>query len=164
MEKIFRNPDRDFDKNFMPISINVKDKKVLLIGGGKVALHKIDSLMQYANQIEIVALNVADELKAKGVKYTEKAYEPSDLTGSILVYACTNIPELNAKIKADAAQLNILVNVVDNPAECDFVSPALYRKGYVSVAVTSNARNVYKSIEVRNKIKELLDHDHITFD
>ena len=148
----------------MPIAIDVKDKKVLLIGGGKVALHKIDSLLQYANRLEVVAIEVHDEIKKKQLPYKEKPYEESDLEGSVLVYACTNISELNARIKSDAAKRNILVNVVDNPAHCDFVSPAIYRNQYISVAVSSNAKNVYKSVEVRNKIKELLDNDSTLLD
>ncbi len=164
MEKTFRNIDRNFNKSFMPIAIDVNDKKVLLIGGGKVAMHKIDILLQYANHIEVVALEIDDELKRKVSRWQEKAYQESDLDGSVIVYACTNIKELNAQVKADAAKRNILVNVVDNPAECDFVSPAIYKRNFVSVAVSSNARNVYKAIEVRNKIKEHLDHDSTLFD
>lgn len=146
----------------MPIAINIRNKRILLIGGGKVALHKIESLKQYEAELHVLAINVCEEIKKQSVWYTEKAYERNDLTGAYLVYACTNIKSLNEQIYGDCQGLDILVNVVDNPLLCDFVSPAIYKKDYLSVAVSSNARDVYKSIEVRDKIKTILEDD-ITF-
>jgi siroheme synthase-like protein len=150
------------NKDFMPIAINIRNKRILLIGGGKVALHKIESLKQYEAELHVLAINVCEEIKKQSVWYTEKAYERNDLTGAYLVYACTNIKSLNEQIYGDCQGLDILVNVVDNPLLCDFVSPAIYKKDYLSVAVSSNARDVYKSIEVRDKIKTILEDD-ITF-
>lgn len=151
-------------KRFMPIAVDVSDKKVLLIGGGKVAQHKIDSLKNYANNIIVIGKEVDERIKSAGYTFIEKEYEPADLEGAVLIYACTNIRELNHKIKSDGERLGKLVNVVDKPAECDFVSPAIYRNQYISVAVSSNGQNVYKSIEVRNKIREFLDKDETLFD
>ncbi|HEX3006660.1 MAG TPA: bifunctional precorrin-2 dehydrogenase/sirohydrochlorin ferrochelatase [Bacteroidales bacterium] len=144
----------------MPLAIDVKGKKILLVGGGHIAFHKIESLQQYADNIQVIALEVSEKIKSAGVTYQEKPYEPSDLEGSVLVYACTNIPELNEKVLNDAKKHGILVNVVDNPSRCDFVSPAIYRKDYMSVAVTSNAQDVYESIELRNRIKNFLEDDY----
>lgn len=146
----------------MPIAINIRNKRILLIGGGKVALHKIASLKQYEAELHVLAIDVCEEIKKQSVWYTEKAYERNDLTGAYLVYACTNIKSLNEQIYGDCQGLDILVNVVDNPLLCDFVSPAIYKKDYLSVAVSSNARDVYKSIEVRDKIKTILEDD-LTF-
>ena len=144
----------------MPIAIDILGKKILLIGGGRIAMHKIISLRQYCADIRVVALEVIEDIKKLGLCYTEKPYEQSDLQGSFLVYACTNITTLNEQVQHDCSVLGILVNVVDNPALCDFVSPAIYKKEFLSVAVTSNARNVYKSIEVRDRIKNFIENDY----
>ncbi len=149
--------------NFLPISINVDNKKIVLIGGGRIAFHKIGFLKPFATNISVIALEVLDEIKAMGYEYKEKPYDKSDLEGAFLVYACTNIIELNRQVKADAQSLGILTNVVDNPKLCDFVSPAIYKHDNIAVAVSSNAQNVYKAIEVRNKIKEILEHDPAIF-
>jgi precorrin-2 dehydrogenase / sirohydrochlorin ferrochelatase len=151
-------------KQFMPIAIDVANKKILLIGGGKVALHKIESLKNYASNIVIIAKKVDEKIKETGYTYIEKEYEVSDLEGSVLIYACTNIRELNQQIKNDAHQLGKLINVVDKPDECDFVSPAIYQNKNISVAVSSNGKNVYKSIEVRNLIRDFLDNQPLLFD
>lgn len=144
---------------FLPISLNITDKKILIIGGGRIASHKIGFLEQFTRNITLVALEVIDSIKAKGYEYKEKAYEKFDLEGAFLVYACTNIVELNQQVKADAESLGILANVVDNPKLCDFVSPAIYKHNHITVAVGSNAQEVYRSIAVRNKIKEWLEED-----
>jgi len=144
---------------FLPISLNITDKKILLIGGGRIASHKIGFLEQFTRNISLVAIDVIDSIKAKGYAYQEKPYEKSDLEGAFLVYACTNITELNLRVKADAESLGILTNVVDNPKHCDFVSPAIYKHNHITVAVGSNAQDVYRSIAVRNKIKQWLEED-----
>ena len=144
----------------MPIAIDVQDKTILLIGGGRIAMHKIKSLQQYRISIRVVATEVIGEIKSRGIHSTEKPYEKSDLRGSFLVYACTNIKSLNEQVYHDCREMGILVNVVDNPPLCDFVSPAIYKQDYISVAVTSNARSVFKSIEVRNRIKNFLENDY----
>ena len=144
---------------FLPISLNITDKKILLIGGGRIAGHKIGFLEQFTSNISLVAIDVIDSIKAKGYAYQEKQYEKSDLEGAFLVYACTNITELNLRVKADAESLGILTNVVDNPTHCDFVSPAIFKHNHITVAVGSNAQEVYRSIAVRNKIKQWLEED-----
>ena len=148
---------------FLPISLNITDKKVLLIGGGRIASHKIGFLEQFTKNISVVALEVIDSIKTKGYSFKEKPYDKSDLEGAFLVYACTNIVELNQRVKADAESLGILTNVVDNPKLCDFVSPAIYKHNHITVAVGSNAQDVYHSIAVRNKIREMLEKDPAVF-
>jgi precorrin-2 dehydrogenase/sirohydrochlorin ferrochelatase len=111
----------------------------------------------------VVALEVIDAIKEKGIHYTEKEYEKSDLAGAYLVYACTNIVELNLRVRSDAQSLGILVNLVDNPTYCDFVSPAIYKREHITVSVGSNAQEVHRAIAVRNKIKEYLEHDPSVF-
>ncbi len=148
---------------FLPISINITEKKILLVGGGRIAFHKIGFLEQFTSNISVVALEVINEIKEKGYHFTEKPYEKSDLEGFFLVYACTNIIDLNLKVKIDAASLGILTNVVDNPKYCDFVSPAIYKHNNMTVAVGSNAQDIYRSVALRNKIKEYLEHDTVIF-
>ena len=151
------------DKNmmFLPISLNITDKEILIIGGGKVAYHKIQLLLPYSNNIRIIAKEVIQEIRDLDLRFIEKEYEKSDLNDAFLVYACTDIKTLNQEIYKDAHEQKILVNVVDNPPLCDFVSPAIYKKDHMTVAVGSNAQDVHASIRWRNKIKEHLEKNPI---
>ncbi len=65
------------------------------------------------------------------------------------------------QIKKDAEKLNCLVNVVDDPELCDFISPAIYKENEMTVAVSSNGQNVLKSIEWRNKIEKFIENDNV---
>ncbi len=149
-------------KEFMPLAIDVGDKKIVLIGGGRIALQKLEVLMHYTNSLHVVAPEIIEAIKEKGVSYIKKEYEISDLDDAFIVYACTNISELNKTVADDCRKRHILINVVDNPVLCDFVTPAIYKKDFISVAVTSNAQSVMKSIEVRNKIKNFFENDPIS--
>lgn len=146
------------DLEFLPISINVTHKKILLIGGGKVATHKGSIMSRFVNNVTVVAPEFTPEIRLLPYTFIEKEYEKSDLQGFFLVYICTGNHELNAQIKADAEEQGILASVCDAPMLCDFVSPAIHKEGLITISVGSNAQNVYKSVDIRNQIAKLI-HD-----
>ena len=146
-------------QTFLPVSLNITNKKILVIGGGRIASHKISFLEQFTGNITVVALEVCDTIKEKGYPFITKPYEKADLEGAFLVYACTNNNEVNQQIKIDAESFGILVNVVDNPGLCDFISPAIFKRGNITVAVGSNGQEVRRAIVIRDKIKENLEND-----
>ena len=129
---------------YLPVSIDIEHETILIIGGGKLAIHKIESLEKFTQNIKVIALNVDDEVRTRAfVQVVEKAYEPTDLDGHLIVYAATNDAQLDAQIRCDARLYRCLVNVVDKPQNCDFLSPAVYQKDYMTVAVSSNRITSY---------------------
>jgi siroheme synthase-like protein len=152
------------DRNmmFLPISLNISNKEILVIEGGKVACHKIKLLLPYSKNIRVVAISVCEEIRNLKIPYTEKEYHHTDLKDAFLVYACTDIKELNQRVYDDAHNLRILVNVVDNSPMCDFVSPAIYKKDHMAIAVGSNAQDVYVSIKWRDAIKDYLEENPVS--
>lgn len=143
---------------FLPISLNITDKDILVIGGGRVAYQKIKLLLPFTRRISVVALDVCQEIMDLGLKSVQiKPYEPSDLDGFYIIYAATNIFELNKRVYDTAHEKGILVNVVDNVPYCDFVSPAIYKSDHMTVAVGSNAEDVKASIRLRDRIKNFLE-------
>lgn len=145
--------------NFLPVGINISGKKILIIGGGNVAFQKAKILSQYTKDIDFLAKEFKEELVREfgDHKFIKKSYKKNYLKGYFLVYACSNDENLNRIISKDAKSLKILVNVCDKPDLSDFISPAIYKKENLSIAVTSNAKDVRKSIDLRNKIKEFLE-------
>jgi len=144
------------DLQFLPISINVTYKKILLIGGGKVATHKGSILARFVNNVTVIAPEFTPEIKELPFTFIQKEYEKSDLEGFFLVYICTGNHELNAQIKANAEEFGILASVCDAPLLCDFVSPAIHKEDNITISVGSNAQDVYKSVDIRNQIKKLI--------
>ncbi|WP_430813572.1 precorrin-2 dehydrogenase/sirohydrochlorin ferrochelatase family protein [Carboxylicivirga sp. RSCT41] len=144
--------------NFLPININIEDETILIIGGGKVAIHKIESLERFTQKIKVIAKEVVPEIRDRSfIEIVEKPYESDDLNGHLLVYAATNDTVLNTQIRNDGHQRRCIVNVVDKPENCDFVSPAIYKQDKISVAVGSNGENVFAAIHWRNQIRDLAE-------
>ena len=112
----------------------------------------------------MIAPEITEELKALPFHVIEKAFEPSDLDGVQILFVCTGNHELNHEIKQLAAQRHILTSVCDDPAQCDFISPAIHRDGNLTIAVGSDSRDVKRSIRVRNRIKELIENGTLQID
>ncbi len=144
---------------FLPVNIRIDNRKILFVGGGNIAMHKIRTVERYTRNITIVAPEIHDELQGKGFDLVSKEYEESDLDGFFLVFASTNNMEVNRRIKEDAETRGIMVNVVDNRELSDFISPAVFKQGEMTVAVSSNGMNVKKSVAWRNRIREMFQEE-----
>lgn len=145
-------------KKFLPISIDITNQKILVIGGGSSALKKINILQRSGAEIEVVAEHICDEIAALGIVCFRKKYEKTDLRGYLMLYSCTNNEELDRQILNDGTEAGVLVNIHDKPELCQFVSPAIYQDGNITVAVGSNAENVFEAIRLRNLIQEFLEN------
>ena len=142
-------------KVFLPVNVRIDDKKILFVGGGNIAMHKIQTVELYTRNITVIAPEIHDELKDRGFELVCKEYEETDLDGFFLVYAATDSYEVNRRVKNDAAARGIMVNVVDNRELSDFISPAIFKQEEMTVAVSSNGQNVKKAVAWRNKIREV---------
>ncbi len=147
-------------KKYLPISIEISDQKILIIGGGESAYKKLKILQRFDAEVEVIAKDVCDEIKQSGIKYVECEYEKMMLKGFIMLYSCTNNFELDLQILADGKEMGVLVNIHDKPELCQFVSPAVFQNGNITVAVGSNAENVYESIKLRNLIGDFLTKEY----
>jgi len=143
-------------KRFLPISIDISNRKILIIGGGESAFKKLRILQRFDACVEVIALKVGDKIRESGVKFYETAYRKELLEGYLMLYSCTNNEMLDRQILAEGTEMGVLVNIHDNPALCQFVSPAVFQNGNITVAVGSNAEDVYESIRLRNLIGEFL--------
>jgi len=147
------------DKNFLPIAIDIANQKILIVGGGQSAYSKLKILQLHNAEVEILAIDVCDEIKNSGVKYIEVPYDRKYLKDYLMLYSCSNNEELDRQIEKDCREEKVLVNIHYTPSRCHFVSPAIYRHGKISVAVSSNGEDVYESIRIRNIIKDKLQLD-----
>jgi len=151
-------------KVFLPLNIRVDNRKILFVGGGNIAMHKIQTVERYTRNITILAPEIHADLRGKGFEEIYKTYERRDLEGYFLVYASTNDNEVNRRIRDDAESLGIMVNVVDNRELSDFISPAVLKKDEMTIAVSSNGENVRKSVEWRNRLREILESGELEAD
>lgn len=146
---------------FLPISVNITGKKIVIIGGGKVGYHKAVILNRFTDKATVISPQFHEGFDALPFERIQKEYEKEDLRDAFLVYVCTENELLNRQIKKDAEQSGILTSVCDNPPLCDFISPAIVKQDNVTIAVSSNAQDVYQSIDIRNQIQKLIEQNSL---
>lgn len=138
-----------------PIFLDLRGKKVLIVGGGHVALRKAERLAPYGASITAVAPEFAPGFAAlSGVTALECRFQPGDVEGAALVIAATDDAELNAAVSELCAWEGIPVNVVDDLALCSFVFPALVRRGELSVGISTGGASPSAAQYIRRLVEE----------
>ena len=127
--------------DFLPLFHNLRGRRVLVVGGGEIALRKARLLAEAGACLQVVAPQIEDELrdlvKAGGGELRLRGYRAEDLDGCVLVIAATDDEVLNARVSGDAGQRSLPVNVVDAPALCSVIFPAIVDRSPLMVAVSS---------------------------
>jgi hydroxymethylbilane synthase len=145
-----------------PISLDVRERRIVVIGGGSVAERKIRGLQEaQAATITIIAPRCTPELQADARRgkllWHARAFEPSDLDGAELVFAATGDDELNARISALARERFILVNDASDASRGAFITPATYRVGSVTFAVETGGASPSLAARLREELHERYD-------
>ena len=126
---------------YFPFYVELKDVSVLIVGGGKVALHKVKRILDYGPKIKVVAKKVDERIKnIKGVEWEEREFEDSDVEGVRFVIAAAGDEELDEHITSLCNDKGILINVVDVKDKCDFIFPSVVSRGKLEI-VEFNAQN-----------------------
>lgn len=145
---------------FLPTFFNIKNKRCVVIGGGEVATRKAALLVTAGGQVHVVAPDVSPAMKAllsqhKGsIKQGE--YDDDDLDNAQLVIAATDDQTLNQAVSLAAGKRQIPVNVVDNPALCSFILPAIIDRSPIIVAVSSGGQSPVLARLIRSKLETLI--------
>ena len=140
---------------YFPLFFDLKNARVVVIGGGEEALRKVRLLAKTQARIEIVAAELHAELANKAqVKWVAKAYAPKLLKG-VSVVICAD-KDLNAKVSADAKRLGIPVNAVDDAANSTFIIPAIVDRDPVVVAIGTEGAAPVLAQNIRAKVDSLL--------
>ena len=143
---------------FFPFFIDIADKKILIVGGGNVALRKAQKLLQYGADITVTAPEICAELeRLDGVTLIRRGFTDSDADGAFAVIAATDDRALNSHIYELCTRRNILVNTVDDPENCGFYFPALVREGNVTIGISTGGTAPAFAKFVREKVEDELD-------
>ncbi|MFZ5978095.1 MAG: TSUP family transporter [Bacteroidota bacterium] len=159
LEVVPANTNSTEQNNLFPVFFKLETMAVLIVGGGNIAMEKLQSIVQNApaTPITIVAIEIKPAIYAIAAVNThitivQQKYEPSFLKNQQLVFVAVNNIELAATIRADAHAMNLLVNVADKPALCDFYLSSVVQKGNLKIAISTNG----KSPTIAKRLKELL--------
>jgi len=144
---------------FYPILINLQRFPCLVIGGGQIALRKVQSLLLYKAKITILSPKICMPLKklikSNKIKIIPKPYSKECIINYKVIFCATDNQKISKQVFNDCKQENILLNVADVPEFCDFILPAVVKRGDLTVSVSSQGRAPFFAKEIKNKIDNI---------
>jgi len=148
-------------ETYLPFFLkNSTISSILIIGGGNIAVAKIEALLSVNATFSIVTKNISNELRnlcdTKGYSYTIGEYQPEYLTGQRLVIAATNDSDINQRIYHDCKDRGIFINVVDSPQLCDFIFPAILKRGPLQIAISSSGKCPVAVRIIKQRIEQII--------
>lgn len=143
-----------------PIMLQLEGKKVVVVGGGKVAERKVNGLLGTGARVSVISPVVTVELRrlaSQGViDWKEKLFSPDDMKDAFLIFAATNDRELNQFIR-NSAGVHQLVTIADDPDESDFHVPAHFHRGRLSIAVSTGGASPTLASRIRAELEQQFD-------
>jgi len=143
---------------YYPILLNLLSKKCLVVGGGNVALRKVQALLEQGTNVEVVSPDLCPELNKLAEEGTIRAihrdYKPEDLKNAFIAIAATDDARTNEMVAAQAKRLGILVNIVDDPNNSDFIVPSYFRRGDIIIAASTSGRSPALARKIRSELEK----------
>jgi len=138
-----------------PIMLRLAGRRAVVVGGGAVGMRKVAGLLAAGADVTLVTPEPPAD-PPEGVTVLTQPYAPDTLDNALLVFACTDDADLNAKISADARAVGALVNSVDSPHECDFHVPAVVADGDVVVAIGTAGASPALAANIKRRLTTAL--------
>jgi len=149
---------------YYPVFLELGGRRCLVVGGGEVAAGKVRGLLEAGAQVTVVAPRLAESLRglleAGKLRHTPREYREADLEGHELCFVATDDGLVNGRVAADCRRRGIWVNAADDPANCDFILPAVVRRGEVVVAASTGGASPALARRLREELTAFLDEDY----
>lgn len=146
-----------------PMFLKLEGRRCVVIGAGKLAEPKIESLLNAGARVFVVAPQatprIAQWSSEEKINWTRRKFRARSLAGAFLVIAATGLPEINARIFTAARRRGILCNAVDDPLRCDFFYSAVLRRGPLQIAISTNGASPALAQTLRRELDHLLSPD-----
>ena len=148
---------------YYPIFLQLEDRRCLVVGGGREAQRKVEGLLAAGGRVTVIAPTLADDLQrllAEGhIEYVERAYRDGDLDGYELCMVATDDGAVNAQVAAEGRRRRVWVNAADDPANCDFILPAIIRRGAITVAASTGGGSPALARRLREELDAYLTEE-----
>ncbi|WP_338749019.1 bifunctional precorrin-2 dehydrogenase/sirohydrochlorin ferrochelatase [Bacillus sp. FJAT-52991] len=157
---------RGFPNMLYPAMLKLEGKRVVVIGGGKVAARKAASLLEAKAIVQVVSPEVGTEMTElmahHPIDWQQKSFQREDLHSAIVVFAATNDRKVNEYIGQCASDQQ-LVNIADDPEASSFFVPASFKKGKLAIAVSTSGGSPGLSKKIIQELSSQYDDHFIDF-
>jgi len=145
---------------YFPAFIKLDSAKVLVVGGGKIAYEKLERLLDFTQDIELISLaysqQMLDKIKEKDLTYEKRAYEEGDIKAFAMVIIAVDDIALQAKIFEESRQYKCLCNAVDSVDYCDFIFPSYIQKDDLTIAISTSGASPALAKYLKNYLSALI--------
>lgn len=149
---------------YFPISLDLKDRPVTVIGGGHVAEGRVQALLDCDARVTVISPEVSEKLKSLSdagmIHLRLRAYQSGDLADSWVVLTATNDPKVDAAAWHEARARQIPINVADDPSKCDFIMPSILRRGDLTVAISTGGASPALAARLRRRISAIVGPEY----
>ncbi len=139
--------------------LRLTGRRCVVVGGGSVALEKVEGLLACDGEVTLVAPRARSELVELAlegsIRWERREYRAEDLDGALIAIAATDDSEVNIRVFEDAEARAMLVNVVDVPPLCNFIMPAIVRTGPLAVAISTAGSSPALAKRMKREIGDL---------
>ncbi|WP_170920525.1 precorrin-2 dehydrogenase/sirohydrochlorin ferrochelatase family protein [Desulfacinum hydrothermale] len=143
---------------YCPLFLSLKDRRCVVVGAGTVAERKARRLLDHGAQVMVVARDLnpwwRDQVARERVTWVASSYEPHHLQGAVLVFAVTSDRALNRRVAEDARRLGLWCNTASDPQRGTCLVPASFRRGPLTIAVSTAGLSPAVSRLVREKLEK----------
>lgn len=152
---------------YYPVYLNLKGKKCVVVGAGRVAVRKVGSLLKSGAEVVLISpridKNLARLSRQKKITYRRKNFEAKDLSGAFLVIGATDNSRINDEISRVAEEKGILVNIVDLPVRCNFIVPSRVKRGDLSIAISTSGKSPLLAKRIRQELELVYGREYALF-
>jgi siroheme synthase-like protein len=149
---------------YYPVMLEIEGKKCLVVGGGNIALRKIQGLLECGAQVTVIAPRINEKilkLREDGrISTFERNYMTGDLEGFFMTVAASGDGEVNRKVAFEASERGIPVNVVDDRELSSFIVPSVIRRGDLTVTVSTGGKSPLLAKMLRKKLEKILTDEY----
>jgi len=143
---------------YYPAFLDLRGRRVVVVGGGTIAAVKVDGLLPcQPDPLVVVAPNVEPSIERAAdrglLQLVRRCYQDGDATGAWLIFGATDDAALNARVAQDGRRAGALVLAVDDPSNCDLITPALVRRGDLLLAISTSGRSPAMARYVREQLE-----------
>lgn len=143
--------------DYYSVSLNLRNKKAVVIGGGKIAERKVVGLSESGAVITVISPDISENLykmvQSGTITWLKKSFSADDLKNAFLIIAATDKSEVNLKVK-EAAAPNQLISIVDNPAQSNFILPSVIKRGKLHITVSTSGASPLLAKKLKQEISE----------
>ncbi len=150
--------------NYFPISLNIENRLCIVIGGGKVAARKAQSLLTNQGEVTVISPDLEEtlsKLATEGkIQWIRRGYQKGDLNDAFLVIAATDDTKVQEAVFHEAEKNNLLLNVADVPKWCNFILPATVRRGDLTISISTAGKSPALAKRMRQALEKEYTDEH----